>query len=63
MFVLFINFHQEVQKTGQGVTGDKFKSTMQKEMERGRGKAEEGRRERSRPTRMKGREKIRLLDE
>lgn len=48
---------------GQGVTGDKFKSTMQKEMERGRGKAEEGRRERSRPTRMKGREKIRLLDE
>lgn len=48
---------------GQGVTGDKVKSIMQKEMERGRRKAEEGRRERSRPTRMKGREKIRLLDE
>lgn len=41
---------------GQRVMGDKVKGIMQ-EMERGRGTAEEGRRERSRPTRMKGREK------
>lgn len=33
--MLFINFHQEVQKMGQGVMGDKVKSIMQ-EMERGK---------------------------